>query len=83
MKVIITENQHRLLRRVQEIEHLIGPMMDLVYEYMKNGNPSPLNMFHYDMFIDFTTLKITKEIVNRTNFKGDDKIELETQYNGL
>ena len=79
MKVIITENQHRLLRRVQEIEHLIGPMMDLVYEYMKNGNPSPLNMFHYDMFIDFTTLKITKEIVNRTNFKGDDKIELETQ----
>ena len=79
MKLIITENQHRLLRRVQEIEHLIGPMMDLVYEYMKNGNPSPLNMFHYDMFIDFTTLKITKEIVNRTNFKGDDKIELETQ----
>ena len=79
MKLIITENQHRLLRRVQEIEHLIGPMMDLVYEYMKNGNPSPLNMFHYDMFIDFTTLKITKEIVNRTNFKGDDKIEIETQ----
>jgi hypothetical protein len=79
MKVIITENQYRLLRRVSEIEHLIGPMMDLVYEYMKNGNPSPLNMFHYDMFIDFTTLKITKEIVNRTNFKGDDKIELETQ----
>jgi truncated hemoglobin YjbI len=79
MKVIITENQNRLLRRVSEIEHLIGPMMDLVYEYMKNGNPSPLNMFHYDTFIDFTTLKITKEIVNRTNFQGDDKIELETQ----
>jgi len=79
MKVIITENQNRLLRRVSEIEHLIGPMMDLVYEYMKNGNPSPLNMFHYDMFIDFTTLKITKEIVNRTNFQEDDKIELETQ----
>ena len=79
MKVIITENQNRLLRRVPEIEHLIGPMMDLVYEYMKNGNPSPLNMFHYDMFIDFTTLKITKEIVNRTNFQEDDKIELETQ----
>ena len=79
MKVIITENQNRLLRRVSEIEHLIGPMMDLVYEYMKNGNPSPLNMFHYDTFIDFTTLQITKEIVNRTNFQGDDKIELETQ----
>ena len=79
MKVIITENQNRLLRRVSEIEHLIGPMMDLVYEYMKNGNPSPLNMFHYDTFIDFTTLNITKEIVNRTNFRGDDKIELETQ----
>jgi len=79
MKVIITENQNRLLRRVPEIEHLIGPMMDLVYEYMKNGNPSPLNMSYYDTFIDFTTLNITKEIVNRTNFRGDDKIELETQ----
>jgi len=79
MKVIITENQNRLLRRVSEIEHLIGPMMDLVYEYMKNGNPSPLNMSYYDTFIDFTTLNITKEIVNRTNFRGDDKIELETQ----
>jgi truncated hemoglobin YjbI len=79
MKVIITENQNRLLRRVSEIEHLIGPMMDLVYEYMKNGNPSPLNMSYYDTFIDFTTLNITKEIVNRTNFQGDDKIELETQ----
>ena len=56
MKVIITENQNRLLRRVPEIEHLIGPMMDLVYEYMKNGNPSPLNMSYYDTFIDFTTL---------------------------
>lgn len=79
MKVIITENQHRLLRRVQEIEHLIGPMMDLAYEYLQGDDPSPLSFFFYDTFIGFITLKIANEIVNRTNFKGDDKIELETQ----
>ena len=79
MKVIITENQHRLLRRVPEIEHIIGPMMDLVYEYLQGDDPTPLDMGDYDTFIDFIALKITNEIVNRTNFRGDDKIELKTQ----
>lgn len=44
MKVIITENQHRLLRRVSEIEHIIEPVMDLTYEYLQGEDPSPLNM---------------------------------------
>ena len=79
MKVIITENQHRLLRRVSEIEHIIEPTLDLVYEYLQGDDPTPLDMGDYDTFIDFIALKITNEIVNRTNFRGDDKIELKTQ----
>ena len=79
MKVIITENQHRLLRRVQEIEHLIGPTMDLAYEYLQGDDPSPLSFFFYDTFIGFITLKIANEIVNRTNFNEDEKEELRKQ----
>ena len=79
MKVIITENQYLLLRRVSEIERSIEPTMDLVYEYLQGDDPTPLDMGDYDTFIDFIALKITNEIVNRTNFRGDDKIELKTQ----
>ena len=79
MKVIITENQHRLLRRVSEIEHIIGPMMDSVYEYLQFDNPAPLNMSEYDAFIHVIGNKIANQIVNRTNFNRDEKEELETQ----
>ena len=79
MKVIITENQHRLLRRVSEIEHIIAPTMDLTYEYLQGDDPSPLSFFFYDTFIGFITLKIANEIVNRTNFNEDEKEELRKQ----
>ena len=79
MKVIITENQHRLLRRVSEIEHIIAPTMDLAYEYLQGDDPSPLSFFFYDTFIGFITLKIANEIVNRTNFNEDEKEELRKQ----
>ena len=64
MKVIITENQHRLLRRVSEIEHIIAPTMDLAYEYLQGDDPSPLSFFFYDTFIGFITLKIANTIDN-------------------
>ena len=79
MKIIITENQHRLLRRVSEIEHIIAPTMDLAYEYLQGDDPSPLSFFFYDTFIGFITLKIANEIVNRTNFNEDEKEELRKQ----
>jgi hypothetical protein len=79
MRIIITENQHRLLRRVSEIEHIIGPMMDSVYEYLQFDNPAPLNMSEYDAFIHVIGNKIANQIVNRTNFNRDEKEELETQ----
>ena len=79
MRIIITENQHRLLRRVSEIEHIIGSIMDLTYEYMQGGNPSPLSMAYYDAFINLITLKIANTIVNRSPFQGDEKEELKKE----
>ena len=73
MKVIITENQHRLLRRVSEIEHIIEPVMDLTYEYLQGEDPSPLNMSIYDMFINIITNKISNRILNRTHLEGYEK----------
>jgi hypothetical protein len=73
MKVIITENQHRLLRRVSEIEHIIEPVMDLTYEYLQGEDPSPLNMSIYDMFIHIITNKISNRILNRTHLEGYEK----------
>jgi hypothetical protein len=79
MRIIITENQHRLLRRVSEIEHIIGSIMDLTYEYMQWGDPSPLSMEYYDAFIDLITLKIANTIVNRSPFQEDEKEELKKE----
>jgi hypothetical protein len=79
MRIIITENQHRLLRRVSEIEHIIGSIMDLTYEYMQWGDPSPLSMAYYDAFIDLITLKIANTIVNRSPFQEDEKEELKKE----
>lgn len=73
MEVIITENQHRLLRRVSEIEHIINPIMDLAYEYLQGEDPSPLNMSIYDMFIHIITNKISNRILNRTHLEGYEK----------
>ena len=73
MEVIITENQHRLLRRVSEIEHIIEPVMDLTYEYLQGEDPSPLNMSIYDMFIHIITNKISNRILNRTHLEGYEK----------
>ena len=83
MKVIITENQHRLLRRVSEIEHIIEPVMDLTYEYLQGDDPTPLDMGDYDTFIDLITLKIANTIVNRSPFQEDEKKQLKKQIIGF
>ena len=83
MKVIITENQYILLRRVQEIERSIEPTMDLVYEYLQGDDPTPLDMGDYDTFIDLITLKIANTIVNRSPFQEDEKKQLKKQIIGF
>jgi len=83
MKVIITENQYLLLRRVSEIERSIEPTLDLVYEYLQGDDPTPLDMGDYDTFIDLITLKIANTIVNRSPFQEDEKKQLKKQIIGF
>ena len=89
MKVIITENQYSLMRRVSQVEHSIRPVMDNVYEYLQFGNPTPLNMGEYDTFIHVISTKISNQIINNESIFDPDKKEalkkqiqrfIETEY---
>jgi hypothetical protein len=89
MKIIITENQYSLMRRVSQVEHSIRPIMDSVYEYLQFDNPAPLNMSDYDYFILIITNKIANQILNNESIFDPDKKEalkkqiqrfIETEY---
>jgi hypothetical protein len=89
MKVIITENQYSLMRRVSQVENSIRPVMDNVYEYLQFGNPTPLNMGEYDTFIHVISTKISNQIINNESIFDPDKKEalkkqiqrfIETEY---
>ena len=76
MKVIITENQYSLMRRVSQVENSIRPVMDNVYEYLQFGNPTPLNMGEYDTFIHVISTKISNQIINNESIFVPDKNEV-------
>jgi hypothetical protein len=76
MKVIITENQYSLMRRVSQVENSIRPVMDNVYEYLQFGNSTPLNMSEYDTFIHVITTKISNQILNNESIFDPDKKEV-------
>ena len=89
MKVIITENQYSLMRRVSQVENSIRPVMDNVYEYLQFGNPTPLNMGEYDTFIHVISITISNQIINNESIFDPDKKEalkkqiqrfIETEY---
>jgi hypothetical protein len=89
MKIIITENQYSLMRRASQVENLIGPVMDNVYEYLQFGDPTPLKMSEYDTFIQVITTKIPNQILNKESIFDSDKKEalkkqiqrfIETEY---
>jgi hypothetical protein len=89
MKIIITENQYSLMRRVSQVEHSIRPVMDNVYEYLQFGDPTPLSMNEYDAFIHVITTKIANQILNNESIFDPDKKEalkkqiqrfIETEY---
>jgi hypothetical protein len=79
MKIIISENQLGLIRRIGEIERLIEPTMDLVYEFLQYGNPTPLKMREYDTFTSSVTMKLANELANQTKLTGDQKVTLRNQ----
>jgi hypothetical protein len=79
MKIIISENQLGLIRRMNEIERLIDPTMDLVYEYLQGDNLSPLEKRHYGAFESTVVMKLANELANQTSLLGDEKVTLRNQ----
>ena len=79
MKIIISENQLGLIRRMSEIESLIDPTMDLVYEYLQGGNSSPLEKRLYGPFESTVVMKLANQLANQTRLIGDDKVTLRNQ----
>jgi hypothetical protein len=79
MKVIISENQLGLIRRIGKIERLIEPTMDGVYSYLQGGNPSPLEKRLYRPFESTVVMKLANELANQTKLTGDQKVTLRNQ----
>jgi hypothetical protein len=79
MKVIISENQLGLIRRIGEIERLIDPTMDGVYSYLQGGNSSPLEKRIYRPFESTVVMKLANELANQTKLIGDEKVTLRNQ----
>jgi hypothetical protein len=71
------ENQYSLMRRVAQVEDLIYPTMDMVYEFLTNNTLDHLKMNEYDAFIDLISIKMAYEILNKEkNLEGDEKSKL-------
>jgi hypothetical protein len=79
MKIIISENQLGLIRRMNQIERSIYPTMDLVYEYLQGGNSSPLEKRLYGPFESTVVMKLANELANQTSLLGDEKVTLRNQ----
>jgi hypothetical protein len=79
MKIIISENQLGLIRRTSEIERLIDPTMDMVYEYLQGGDLSPLEKRLYGPFESTVVMKLANELANKTRLSGDEKVTLRNQ----
>ena len=79
MKIIITENQYRLLRRQSSIGSQIKPIMDLTYEWLQNGQTYPLSKREYDVFISSVAMKLANDLTNQSNLDGDEKVTLRNQ----
>ena len=79
MKIIISENQLGLIRRMSEIQGLIDPTMDEVYEYLQGSNPSPLEKRLYGPFESTVVMKLANELANKTRLSGDEKVTLRNQ----
>jgi len=79
MKIIISENQLGLIRRISKIEKLLDPTMDSVYEFIQFGDNTPLRINDYDAFTSSVAMKLANELVNETNLQGDKRITLRNQ----
>ena len=79
MKIIISENQLGLIRRIGEVERLIDPTMIEVYEYLQGGSSSPLEKRLYGAFESTVVMKLANQLANQTRLLGDEKVTLRNQ----
>jgi len=85
MKIIINEYHLGLIRRVSQIEDLIDPTLDMVYEYLQgldiiNADMiKPLYPKDYDVFQNTTVMKLANQLANQTSLYGDEKVMLRNQ----
>lgn len=79
MKIIISENQLGLIRRMSKIQGLIDPTMDEVYEYLQGSNPSSLEKRLYGSFESTVVMKLANQLANKTRLTGDEKVTLRNQ----
>ncbi len=79
MKVILTENQYRLMRRVSHIQDILPPILDMTYQFLTFDSDIPLKRSEYDTFFMTAVAKTSNTIVNKENIQGDDKIILRNQ----
>ena len=80
MKIIISENQLSYIRRLSEVERLMNPIMDDVYNYLQGDDKvNPLPMRLYDVFISTVVMKMANQIANQSSLHGDKKVTLRNQ----
>ena len=80
MKILISENQLGLIRRIGEIERLIDPTLDDVYFFLQSIDQSnSLKMRDYDAFESTVVMKLSNDLVNKTRLIGDQKVTLRNQ----
>jgi hypothetical protein len=80
MKIIITENQYRLIRRTSWIDHMIDPIMDSVYDFIQGDQNFPLDTRHFSNFKQVVAFKLANDMVNNElTLDGDEKVTLRNQ----
>lgn len=79
MKILISENQLGLIRRIGEIERLIDPTMDGVYSYLQGTYNTPLDKRLYRSFESTVVMKLANELANQTKLTGDQKVTFRNQ----
>ena len=81
MKIIISENQSRLIRRMNMVENMLYPTMETVYNaFLETNYNKPVNNDRLDTFMLIISAHISTKIVEDSHVgEGDDMIILRNQ----
>jgi hypothetical protein len=80
MKIIINEYHVGLIRRINEIERLIDPIMDEAYDFLRNNDVTKnLNKKEYRLFENTVVMVLANKLANQTQLQGDEKVMLRNQ----